>query len=253
MYFTNKKFIVLEVVESTNNYANQLVLSKAAEEGTVVLAHFQKSGRGQHGNHWESAEGKNLLASFILYPNFLPAAKQFYLSKAMSLAIAGFLDTEATGVSIKWPNDMYVGTRKIAGILIENSIKGSNLYSTIVGVGLNLNQEIFISDAPNPISLKQITGKNYIVDKVASEILQHLEFWYFKLLSGKYAEIDQAYLNRLLFLNQWAKFAKQGTAFEAQIVGIGSFGELILEERDGKTSNFAFKELEFIFDDMQDC
>jgi BirA family transcriptional regulator, biotin operon repressor / biotin---[acetyl-CoA-carboxylase] ligase len=241
-----KNFIFLTEVESTNNYANQLVLSKAAEHGTVVLAQHQKKGRGQQGNQWESEPGKNLLTSFILFPQFLTAAKQFYLSKVASLALLDFLKTEAGDVSVKWPNDIYIDNKKVAGILIENSIKGSNLSSAVIGIGLNLNQEKFVSDAPNPVSLKQITFKNYDMEKVAAQIWEYFNIWYEKLQAGNLMEINSAYLNQLYRVNEWALFAKNGIQFEARIAGIGEFGQLVLEERNGVFSEYMFKEIEFV-------
>jgi BirA family biotin operon repressor/biotin-[acetyl-CoA-carboxylase] ligase len=241
-----KNFIFLTEVESTNNYANQLVLSKAAEHGTVVLAQHQKKGRGQQGNQWESEPGKNLLASFILFPQFLTAAKQFFLSKVASLALLDFLKTEAGDVSVKWPNDIYIDNKKVAGILIENSIKGSNLSSAVIGIGLNLNQEKFVSDAPNPVSLKQITCKNYDMEKVAAQIWEYFNIWYEKLQAGNLIEINSAYLNQLYRVNEWALFAKNGIQFEARIAGIGEFGQLILEDRNGFISEYMFKEVEFV-------
>ncbi|MCA1758632.1 MAG: biotin--[acetyl-CoA-carboxylase] ligase [Bacteroidales bacterium] len=246
MNLTNKNFIFLTEVESTNNYANQLVLSKAAEHGTVVLAQYQKMGRGQQKNHWESEFGKNMLASFILYPEFLTAAKQFYISKIVSLALVDFLKTETNGVSVKWPNDIYFQNKKIAGILIENTIKGVNVSSAIIGIGLNLNQGKFFSDAPNPVSLKQNTGKDYIVETVAGQIREYFFIWYEKLQTGCFNEIDTTYYNQLFRANEWALFAKQGVQFEARICGIGDFGQLILEERNGSLSEFMFKEVEFV-------
>lgn len=243
---TNKNFIFLAEVESTNNYANQLVLSKAAVEGTVVLAQHQKKGRGQQGNSWESKAGKNLLASIIMFPNFLPAAKQFYLSKIVSLALVGFLQTEANKVSIKWPNDIYVDNKKVAGILIENAIKGQNISSSIIGVGLNLNQEKFDSNTPNPISLKQITRKNYEIETVAEVLLTEIKEWYRKLEHGYFQEIDSAYIKLLFKANEWALYSKKGKQFEAKINGIGEFGQLILIDRNGGLSEHMFKEVEFV-------
>jgi BirA family biotin operon repressor/biotin-[acetyl-CoA-carboxylase] ligase len=243
---TNQNFIFLTEVESTNNYANQLVLSKAAGHGTVVLAQHQKMGRGQHGNSWESEFGKNLLMSIILFPNFLPAAKQFYLSKISSLALTGFLTNETSDLTIKWPNDIYVGNKKLAGMLIENSIKANHLDSSIIGIGLNLNQEVFVSGAPNPVSLKQITGKEYNVEEVALKIRELLIFWFEKLRAGSFNEIDLNYFKQLYRRNEWAIFAKQGILFEARITGIGDFGQLILEDRNGVFSEYMFKEVEFV-------
>ncbi len=243
---TNKNIIFLTEVESTNNYANQLVLSKAAEHGTVVLAQHQKKGKGQLGNSWESEAGKNILASIILFPDFLSAGKQFYLSKIASLALVDFLITEANGVSIKWPNDIYIEDKKVAGILIENAIKGKNLSSSIIGIGLNLNQELFVSDAPNPVSLKQVSAINYDIETVTETIVENIKNWYRKLQIGGFDEIDRSYFKLLFRANEWAVFRKQGISFEAKIAGIGDFGQLILEERNGSVSEYMFKEVEFV-------
>ena len=178
---TGSKYIILNEIESTNNYANQLILSNAAEEGTVVLTHYQIKGKGQGKNNWESEYGKNLLMSLILYPDFLPAESQFMISKIVSIALIEFLKNETDLVSIKWPNDIYADDRKVAGILIENSIKGQNLSSSVLGIGLNLKQLIFTSDAPNPVSLGQITGKNYEIERVAKIVVELILKWYDKL------------------------------------------------------------------------
>ncbi|HYQ56854.1 MAG TPA: biotin--[acetyl-CoA-carboxylase] ligase, partial [Draconibacterium sp.] len=131
MFLTDKNIILLSEVDSTNNYAKQLVAEKA-HSGTVVLAQYQKNGRGQVGNFWESEAGKNLLFSLILYPAFLDAGKQFYISKVVSLALVEVLNECIIDVKIKWPNDIYVGDKKIAGILIENTMKGNKLESSVI-------------------------------------------------------------------------------------------------------------------------
>ncbi len=241
----SKKFIVLNEVDSTNNYAKQLLLSKA-DEATVVLAQFQNAGKGQQGNRWESESGKNMLASIILYPYFLPAEKQFLISKVVSLALVDFLKTKVEQVAIKWPNDIYIGNKKIAGILIENTISGSNLQSVIVGIGLNLNQENFVSEAPNPLSLKQITGLNYDAEIVAAEVLQSILNWYEKLKIGDFEAINSAYISTLFRMNKWAKYKKDENLFEARIVEIGEFGQLQLEMYDGSVQEYLFKEVEFV-------
>ena len=242
----HKKIIVLNEVESTNNYASQLILTKAAEEGTIVLTQFQKNGRGQAGNLWESEAEKNLLATIILYPQFLNAGKQFVLSKIISLSLVEFLKSKTSNVSIKWPNDIYVGNKKIAGILIENSIKGNNLYSSLLGIGLNLNQVKFLSDAPNPISLKQITGEEYNADSVAVEVSKSILNWYKKIETGNFYEINSAYFSHLFRGEKWAKYSKNGNIFEAKIVGIGEFGQLQLEKKGGDIEELMFKEVEFV-------
>lgn len=242
----SKKIIVLSEVDSTNNYANRLILSEAAEEGTVVLARFQNKGKGQQGNSWESEPGKNLLASIILFPEFLPAGKQFLISKAISLAILDFLKPETDQASIKWPNDIYIGKKKIAGILIENSVKGANLYSSIIGIGLNLNQEKFYSGAPNPVSLKQLTGRNYDEEEVISKIWDHFFEYYENLKQVEIDKIDTLYLNNLFRKNEWSLYRKENLQWEARIAGIGEFGQLQLENREGEIEEFMFKEVEFV-------
>lgn len=242
----NKNFIFLNEVDSTNNYANQLVLTKAAEEGTVVLARYQNSGKGQKGNSWESEAGKNLLASIILRPTFLKAADQFYISKIISLSIAEVLQSKTKDITIKWPNDIYAGNRKIAGILIENSVLGQNIETSITGIGLNLNQEVFVSDAPNPVSLKQLTGFNNDIQQFADELFAVIEKWYGKLHSCKFSEIDTIYHASLFRMKKWANYSAEGKTFEARIIGTGPFGQLQLEHRDGKITEHFFKEVEFM-------
>jgi len=242
----NKNFIFLNEVDSTNNYANQLVLTKAAEEGTVVLAQFQNSGKGQKGNSWESAPGKNLLASFILQPFFLKAAEQFYISKIISLSIAEILKSNTNDVTIKWPNDIYAGKRKIAGILIENSVLGQNIETSIAGIGLNLNQEVFVSGAPNPVSLKQLTGKEYEIQQFADDLFVAIEKWFGKLQSFNFSEIDTIYHQSLFRMKAWANYSAEGKTFEARMIGTGPFGQLQLEHRDGKITEHFFKEVEFV-------
>ncbi len=245
MFLTDKNILVLKEVDSTNNYAKQLV-GQGVENGTVVLAHFQQTGRGQVGNYWESEAGKNLLMSLILYPQFLDAGKQFAISKAISLALVKCLEAKTGDVSIKWPNDIYVGNKKIAGILIENTIKGRTLDSSVVGVGLNLNQEVFLSNAPNPVSLFQLTGNDYDVNEVLHDLLIHFQSFLSILENGDLDVIDHAYLEKMYRIGEWNPYRKDGNTFDARIVGIGEFGQLQLESRTGEIMEFMFKEVEFV-------
>lgn len=242
----NKKKIFLHEIDSTNNYANQLILSNAAEEGTVVMTSFQNNGKGQAKNSWESEVGKNLLASIILFPKFLHSGKQFLLSKAISLSIVEFLKSEISGVLIKWPNDIYAGNKKIAGILIENSVKGANLFTSVIGFGINLNQEKFLSEAPNPVSLKQLTGKDFNIEKVLTEIIELFGEWYRILKTGDSSEVDSAYFTQLYRKEEWSTYSCKGQLFEGKIVGIGRFGQLQLELVSGEIKEYMFKEVEFV-------
>jgi len=245
MITAGRNIIVKNEIESTNNYARQMV-SDNPEEGTVVLAQFQSHGRGQQGNSWESETAKNLLASIILYPRFLDAGLQFYLSKIVSLALINTLDPEISDIFVKWPNDIYAGDLKIAGILIENAVKGSVLDYSIVGIGLNLNQKKFLSDAPNPVSLKQLTGKDYKVVDELEAVLLFFEKWYKTLQDGYFEKIDNAYLHRLYGLREWRKYRVGDQQIEGRIVGVGEFGQLQLELQNGHIREFMFKEVEFV-------
>jgi BirA family transcriptional regulator, biotin operon repressor / biotin---[acetyl-CoA-carboxylase] ligase len=242
----HKNTIVLDETDSTNNYAMGLVASGNVADGTVVLSHFQQSGRGQQGNRWESARGKNLLASLIVFPGFLPPARQFSLSKVVSLALADWLRRETSGVSIKWPNDLYIGDKKVGGILIETTIQGNVLHSAVLGMGLNLNQKTYSPQLPNPVGLKQITGRNYDVSAVGQQVRQLFFSWYRKLKDAGPDETDAAYLKSLYRFNEWALYGKDGSAFEARIVDVGKYGQLILEDRSGSRSEYFFKEITFI-------
>jgi len=242
----SKYFIILNDLDSTNNYANHLILAGQAINGTAVLAHYQHQGRGQRGNQWESAPGLNMLASFIFMPVFLPPERQFYLSKIASLALTEWLSQHVSDVRVKWPNDIYVGDRKIAGMLIETSVMGNNLQSAVAGIGLNLNQLIFTPSIPNPVSLKQLTGIDYHVEDVALQIWELLMEWYLKLERGMIVLIDEAYVNNLYRMNVWAEYIKDRQRIEARIAGVDAWGRLILEKRSGERIVCAFKEISFV-------
>ncbi|WP_372949200.1 biotin--[acetyl-CoA-carboxylase] ligase [Mariniphaga sp.] len=242
----NFSLFILSDTDSTNNYANRLITEGKAKNGSVVLSHYQTNGRGQRGNTWESAPGKNLLASIVLFPKFLPPGKQFYLSKIASLALYDLLVKHTQGVTVKWPNDIYVGNKKIAGILIETSILGNQFHSAVVGIGLNLNQEIFSEELPNPVSLKLLTGKDYDIKETALNFRGFFMKWYQKLETWNIAEIDAAYHEYLFRIKEWSVFQKNDKRFEARILGTGEYGQLILEDRTGNQTFYMFKEIEFV-------
>ena len=144
--------------DSTNAYLQRLVAETDAPEGTVVSTSFQTNGRGQLSNMWEAEDGKNILCSILLRPTSLPIKSQFLISQAISVAIVDVLNSYLDGFFIKWPNDIYYKEDKIAGILIENTLSSAGISTCIIGLGLNVNQQTFRSDAPNPISLFNIIG-----------------------------------------------------------------------------------------------
>lgn len=242
----SKNIIILNEVCSANNYANNLIVSKQAVEGTAVLAYYQTKGKGQCGNSWESESGKNILMSIVLFPDFLAIENLFMISKITSLALADFLLNEIDDVSIKWPNDLYIGNKKIAGILIENNVKGHTLYSSVLGIGLNVNQKQFFSNAPNPVSLTNITGKDYDIEILAAKIYSLVFEYYSMLKEGQTDQINLQYFDKLFRKNTWTKFRKEGIEFEARIKGIGEFGQLQLENTDNTVSEYIFKEIEYV-------
>ncbi len=241
-----KNFIVLDAIDSTNNYANHLISEGTAQNGTVVLAHYQKAGKGQRSNQWESAPGENLLTSFIAFPQFLNASNQFYLSKIASLALVRLLAHKDVEATIKWPNDIYVEKNKVAGMLIETAVKGEFLYSAVIGIGLNLNQTQFSENLPNPVSLKSITGREFDLEETAGELWSVFREMYNNLEAGALSDFDTAYFNNLFRRNEWALYRKEGNLFEGRITGTGEYGQLLLEDRSGNISSWMFKEIEFV-------
>ncbi|MDD4609083.1 MAG: biotin--[acetyl-CoA-carboxylase] ligase, partial [Bacteroidaceae bacterium] len=169
-----RRHIHLTETVSTNLFIQENREKLALKDGTVVSTDYQVAGRGQRGNSWEATSGENLLFSILLEPSFLAAKEQFYISKLIAVSIQEVLSHYLQGVTIKWPNDIYWNQQKIAGILIEHELEGTQLTSSIIGVGLNVNQTAFHSGAPNPVSLRQIIGKKMARRTLLTRILQQV-------------------------------------------------------------------------------
>jgi BirA family biotin operon repressor/biotin-[acetyl-CoA-carboxylase] ligase len=237
----------LEEVDSTNNYLQRLAESGTVEEGVVIVAAMQTSGRGHGDNSWESERAKNLTFSLLLKPWHIEPANQFNITMLVSLAISNVLEQhlQRHRVSIKWPNDIYAGDKKIAGMLIQNSLKGNRLEHSIVGIGLNVNQTRFLAETPNPVSIKMLMKSNTSLDELLRSLLAELLKNYEVSYSPQYLErIRAAYLGKLYRLNEWSGFRAGGAAFQAKILGIGQFGRLKLQMKDGQEKHYGFKELE---------
>jgi BirA family biotin operon repressor/biotin-[acetyl-CoA-carboxylase] ligase len=237
--------IRLNSVDSTNNYASRLLRQEAVSEGTVILAVHQTYGKGQGGTRWESAINRNLLFSLILRPDFIPAWKQFYLSMCISNGIVEYVASHVEGACIKWPNDIYIRDKKLSGILIENTIMSQNLHTSIVGIGLNVNQCEFSNDLPNPISLTLATGREYDLDEALRDLLEALRKSIGNLYREAYGEIKNSYLNNLWLINNWALFTDGYGEFEGRIADVAETGELVVTRRDGRTVQYDFKEIIF--------
>lgn len=243
---TWQKIIKLDSVKSTNSYTADHLKKSQEPEGTIILSLNQTEGRGIGENSWESEKGKNILLSLILYPSFLPVENQFLISKAVSLGIENYVLSKATEIKIKWPNDIYYQNKKLAGILIENSIKGSIIEKSIVGIGFNLNQEKFISDAPNPVSLKQITNKTYSIDQEVVKLRSCIRFFYDKLKVGKLEKVNADYLKCLYRYNEFHPFKLKNKTFIGKITGVNEFGHLLVTHDSGEKKEYDLKEIEFV-------
>lgn len=239
-----------ESLSSTNNTLAELLrMVPDMEEGTVVRAIEQTAGKGQPGNHWESEAKKNITMSLLLRPDFLSIVDHFYISIAMSLGITDYLISKnIDGVCIKWPNDIYVDSKKICGILIENSIIGHIIDSSIIGIGLNINQEKFFSNAPNPISLTNITGETYDVQTELNLLCNFLLRRYAMLANGNLETLREEYIARMYRFNKLADYKLPSTdsIFKAKIIDVAPEGRLIMESDNGNIMKFAFKEVIFV-------
>ena len=232
---------------STNNKAVELAL-KNEPEGIVVVCNYQTKGKGQRENSWESEDGKNLTFSILMRPVFLPAEKQFILSKIVSLAVYDYLKSINIEASIKWPNDIYIEDRKVTGILIENSIMGENISFSVAGIGLNLNQKQFSNKITNPISVIQKTGIITNIKDALNNLLLCFDRRYKMLKNGKLNDINTDYFNALYRSKGYHLYKQQCNekTFKAKIKDVLNTGELILEDENGITSQFAFKEIIFV-------
>jgi BirA family biotin operon repressor/biotin-[acetyl-CoA-carboxylase] ligase len=230
---------------STNNYAATLLLTKSPPNGAVFVADSQVDGRGQTSSKWESEPNKNLTFSILIYPDFIEITRQFELSKAISLGVADFLMEQAENVAIKWPNDIYIGKKKVAGILIENSVRSTKISSCIVGIGLNINQQVFMSNLPNPVSLSQITGKVYNLEASLTDLCKKIDVRYHQLINGEFRQIDENYTEMLFQLGLWSQYSDEDSDFEGKILGVDQIGRLLIEARSEQINKYQFKEVIF--------
>jgi BirA family transcriptional regulator, biotin operon repressor / biotin---[acetyl-CoA-carboxylase] ligase len=238
--------IYLKSVDSTNNYARNLLNRGEVPEGTVICAGYQTGGRGQSNNSWESESDSNLLVSMIFFPLMIRPEDQFVISMAVSLGLKDLLDNYTEGIKIKWPNDIYSGSDKIAGILIENAIAGNKIIHTIAGIGLNVNQERFLSDAPNPVSLKQATGKLYETRFLLEQLISSVQNRYIAVTTNGRKAVAGEYHNSMWRLGEWHTFRADSGIFPGQITGTDDRGCLLVRHRSGVIKNYAFKEIEYL-------
>ena len=235
--------IKVKSVDSTNNYAAKLLNQTKVPFGTVIMAHYQTNGKGQRNTIWSSNGGDNLLMSVLLDLSFMPSEKIFFLSKSIALAIrAAVVDVIGIESHLKWPNDVLIDNKKIAGVLIENQWKKSNIVSSVVGVGLNVNQVDF-QESFSATSLKKITNKNYNVDNILKVLCKKLNKYYDQLASLKYDNIDLEYHQHLVNNNKFCEFEENNMVFSAKVKGVNQQGELMLEFTNGDVKSYELKQI----------
>lgn len=245
--FIGRSIIELEKVDSTNNFAAKLLNEGKPAEGTAILAYFQESGKGQRENIWQSEAHKNLTVSFILYPNFITADKQFSLNIVISLALYDYFENEfGNRVKIKWPNDIYIDRQKVAGILIENTISGSWIKSSIIGIGINLNQESFGKILKKATSKSILSGKKYEIKDEFFALCSFMEARYLQFKAGKTEVQKQFYLGSLFQFKELAEYESGGKNFCGTIQDITAEGKLIIQKQDLATTAFDLKEITFL-------
>jgi BirA family biotin operon repressor/biotin-[acetyl-CoA-carboxylase] ligase len=245
--FVGQVFVDLPQVASTNAHALELLTKSKPAEGTVISTHRQTDGRGQIGSKWESEPDKNISLSVIFYPDFLAVKDQFLLNVFVSLTVFDFVKNclPDRPVSIKWPNDIYVGKLKVAGILLQNSLINTQIRSTVVGIGININQTAFITHPPNPTSLCLESGQVFNLEELICTLCEFLESRYLQLKAGKIVPLQHEYLRLLYRFAMPAKYQRaNGEAFEGTIIGIDKIGRLKLDI-GGKVEVFDLKEIRF--------
>jgi BirA family biotin operon repressor/biotin-[acetyl-CoA-carboxylase] ligase len=244
--FIGKNLIYLPTCHSTNDIAAEKIQQSDVFEGTVIVTSYQTAGRGQRGNAWETAPDQNLTFSLILRPSFLRASEQFRLSMVVSLGVYDFLSEFLDeSLRIKWPNDMFVGTQKIGGILIENILQGSSIGYSIVGIGLNINQLEFV--VPTATSLRREVRQpfRYDLEPLLNKLLIQLEKNYLALKNDSFDGIKIRYLSKLFRYQEYHYFRRNGSLFIGQIVGVDETGRLAVETNN-YLEYFDLKEIEFV-------
>ncbi|KGN85027.1 biotin--[acetyl-CoA-carboxylase] ligase [Porphyromonas sp. COT-290 OH860] len=248
---TTDRFLFLDEAASTNSYLMEMLQQdRNLPQLFAVVARNQTHGRGQRGNSWYTSANKNLTFSFLIRNGYIAPQDQYAVSELVAYGllktIARYLDEDqAYKLKIKWPNDIYYEDKKIAGILIEHSITGEHIDYSVAGIGLNLNEESFPADIPNPISLKQITGESYDPDEVLRRLMKRYGFMIEEFLLGNYAEVHREYMRRLYRRRGLHPFTDAQGHFLASIKDVLPTGQIVLQREDGAESTYAFKEIQF--------
>lgn len=240
------KIITLDRVNSTNSYAKEWISIHGIEEKTVFLAQEQYQGKGQQGNSWHSERGMNITLSIILTPSWLALTHQFHLNKCLSLGIKDYLLTyfPANKIAIKWPNDLYVNNKKIAGLLIESAFSENQFDYIIVGIGLNINQKTFNPSIPNPTSLHIETGNHFDIMHETNRLLACIHFRYHQLEHNE-NQVHIDYLNQLYQLGIMHTYSTTKGKLVGKMIGVNDAGQLKILDNANHLHLFNIKEVSF--------
>jgi len=241
--FTNNH-IKLEAINSTNEYALSLKETPAFKQGLVVTANYQSGGKGQRGKAWESNANENLLLSVVIEPN-INSNNQAVISKIVALSVCDLLKSLGLNPKIKWPNDILVNKQKIAGILIQNKLKGNLISHSVIGIGLNINQLNFEEYLPKATSLQLLLSKEFDIDKIQIQLLQFLSDRIKQFRDGFYQE--QEYLSALFLKDKVAAFESAIQKFMGIIKGVSQSGKLLIQLEDNSIAKFNNQEVKFLF------
>jgi len=243
--FIGSQIIKLDQVDSTNNYALDIAQKTAPPNGTIVITDNQSSGKGQRGSSWESDQGKNLTFSLIFFPKNITTDNQFLLSQSIALGLSDFFEAYDLIPKVKWPNDIFIGKNKISGILIENVLKRHTINTSVVGIGININQTIFRGQF-NATSLSIEKKELFDLQKIIPDLFGALEKRYLMLENNHFEKIENDYLSKMLQYNTWNNYQIHDTIIEGKITGVKKSGELQLMHKNGYTLNYQPKEIKFI-------
>lgn len=239
-----EKIIRLKEIDSTNRFLRELK-DEQEDEMVVAVADFQTAGKGQGSHTWESEAGKNLLFSIKVHPRWVPVRQQFLLSMAGAIAIKEALETYVDGITLKWPNDVYWNDKKISGTLIETSIDSKGIKACIFGIGINVNQEAFHSDAPNPVSLRQILGHEVDKDELLQKVIEGFRRYYELLRRADYMDVSGIYHLSLYRRKGFHRYEEADGDFEGAFVEVEDDGHLILHDKQGVIRSYSFGEVKF--------
>ncbi|MFO7869244.1 MAG: biotin--[acetyl-CoA-carboxylase] ligase [Bacteroidales bacterium] len=232
-------------LSSTNTCAYALMQHKKTPEYTVIVSENQTHGKGQKNAVWESNPGENLTFSIIVYPDHISANKQFVISECISLAIRNVVAHYCAEVFIKWPNDIYVGDKKIAGILLEHILSGYTIAGSVIGVGLNCNQTTFSESIPNPVSVKQCIAHTVSVKELLYEVLEEFYVVYSHTKTDPLG-VHATYLQHIYLFNTFSTYKDKDGVFLGKIIDIEQNGVLHIQDEHNQKRTYFFKEVELV-------